>query len=72
MRYALISDIHGNLPALQAVINDAKNKGIDRYFFLGDYYLSVPYPNEVASVLRNFEHAFIISGNEEIHIDNLE
>ncbi len=36
MRIALISDIHGNLEALTAVLNDIERCGIDRIFCLGD------------------------------------
>ncbi len=34
--FALISDIHGNLEALRAVLADIKNRGIERIFCLGD------------------------------------
>lgn len=30
MRIALVSDIHGNLPALEAVVEDARRRGVDR------------------------------------------
>jgi len=33
MKYALISDVHGNLPALQAVLADAQRQGVEKYFF---------------------------------------
>lgn len=33
---AIISDIHGNMTALEAVIEDIKNRGIDKIFCLGD------------------------------------
>lgn len=33
MRYALISDIHGNINAFEAVLEDAKNKQVDSYYF---------------------------------------
>lgn len=37
MRFALLSDIHGNLEALEAVLRDIANQGsIDAYFCLGD------------------------------------
>ncbi|MCB1195732.1 metallophosphoesterase family protein [bacterium] len=36
MRYAIISDIHGNLEALLAVLGDCGKKEIDRYICLGD------------------------------------
>ena len=36
MKYAIISDIHGNLEALEAVLNDAEKKGAERIICLGD------------------------------------
>lgn len=35
-RIAVISDIHGNIPALEAVLADIKSRGIDRIICLGD------------------------------------
>ena len=37
MRFAIISDVHGNLPALNAVLEDAKNSRVDKFIFVGDY-----------------------------------
>lgn len=71
MRYALISDIHGNMPALQAVLEDAKNKQVDGYVFLGDYSMCLPYPNEVVNAIRNLEQTYIIRGNQEDYLNNL-
>ena len=34
MRFAIISDIHGNLPALDAVLEDANNNNIDNFIFV--------------------------------------
>ena len=36
MRIAIVSDIHGNLPALQAVLRDIERRGVDRVVNLGD------------------------------------
>ena len=36
MKYAVISDIHGNLEALNAVIERAEAEGVDRYVCVGD------------------------------------
>lgn len=33
---AIISDIHGNIPALTAVLDDIQQRGISRVFCLGD------------------------------------
>lgn len=52
MRYALISDIHGNLPALEAVLGDigARND-IAATYHLGDLVGYAPWPNEVVERL---------------------
>ena len=55
MRFAIVSDIHGNLPALNAVIEDAEKNNINCYIFVGDYCLSNPYPDEVISRIRNLD-----------------
>jgi len=56
MRYALISDIHANLPALKAVIADIDaRKNIDATYHLGDLTGYAPWPNEVVALLRERE-----------------
>jgi predicted phosphodiesterase len=50
---ALISDIHGNLPALQAVLADIDQKrNVDAVYHLGDLTGYAPWPNEVVSLLK--------------------
>ncbi|HJR65920.1 MAG TPA: metallophosphoesterase family protein [Gemmatimonadaceae bacterium] len=52
MRYALISDIHANLPALEAVLRDiAGREGVDATYHLGDLVGYAPWPNEVVEML---------------------
>ena len=52
MRYALISDIHANLPALEAVLADiAAKPDIGATYHLGDLVGYAPWPNEVAARL---------------------
>ncbi len=54
MRYALISDIHGNLRALEAVLRDiAARADIDAVYHLGDLVGYSPWPNEVIARLRS-------------------
>ena len=72
MRYALISDIHGNFPALEAVLGDAEKKDIDSYIFLGDYALSMPYPDQVVTRIRSIANKHVIKGNAEDYLDNIE
>ncbi len=44
MRLAVISDIHGNLAALEAVLADIKARGVDRTVNLGDCVTSPLWP----------------------------
>lgn len=62
MKYALISDIHANLPALQAVLSDIEAHEIDATYHLGDLVGYAPWPNET---VRQLEAAGItgIAGN---------
>ncbi len=71
MKYALISDIHGNYPALSAVLADAERAHVDRFVFLGDYYICMPYPNQVIDTLKNLPDAVIICGNNEEQLEKL-
>ena len=52
MRYALISDIHANLPALEAVLADIRARDdTDLTLHLGDLVGYAPWPNEVVKLL---------------------
>lgn len=52
MRYALISDIHANLPALEAVLGDIEARAdIGAVYHLGDLVGYGPWPNEVVDRL---------------------
>ena len=53
MKYALISDIHANLPAIEAVLADIDNRAnIAATYHLGDLVGYAPWPNEVVALLR--------------------
>jgi predicted phosphodiesterase len=53
MKYALILDIHGNLPAMEAVLADIDERGdVDVIYHLGDLGGYAPWPNEVVALLR--------------------
>jgi predicted phosphodiesterase len=63
MRYALISDIHANLSALEAVLADiAQQPNVDAIYHLGDLVGYAPWPNETVAFLRA-EHIDGIAGN---------
>ena len=65
MKYALISDIHGNMPALQAVIADANNMDVQNFAFLGDFCVGLAYPNEVLDIIRSVDSRYVVTGNED-------
>lgn len=53
MKIALFSDIHANLPALEAVLEDIDRQNPDMVFCLGDLVGYAPWPNEVVEVIRS-------------------
>ncbi len=52
MRLAFFSDVHGNLPALEAVLDDIASVGVDGRYVLGDLVGYAPWPNEVLDLLQ--------------------
>jgi predicted phosphodiesterase len=50
--FAVFSDVHGNLPGLEAVLADAERRGIADLICLGDLVGYGPFPNEVAALVR--------------------
>jgi len=54
MKYALISDIHANLPALEAVLADIDRRSdVEAIYHLGDLVGYAPWPNETVSLIRS-------------------
>ena len=64
MKIAAIADIHGNLFALEKVLQDCEAKGVDQFIFLGDYITDGPFSNEVLDIIRSM-NAVVVSGNRE-------
>jgi putative phosphoesterase len=52
MRLGIFSDIHANLPALEAVLADIASRRFDRVYCLGDLVGYAPFPNEVTERIR--------------------
>ncbi len=69
MKYAVISDVHGNAPALRLALEDAARQGAGGYLLAGDYCISAPWAEEVVAILRGLPNAHIIRGNDEAHLD---
>jgi diadenosine tetraphosphatase ApaH/serine/threonine PP2A family protein phosphatase len=61
----LLYDVHGNLPALEAVLADAEAAGVRRFLLGGDYALFGPWPAETVELLDSLPAATWIRGNGE-------
>jgi diadenosine tetraphosphatase ApaH/serine/threonine PP2A family protein phosphatase len=62
---AVLYDIHGNLPALEAVLDDAQAQGATQYALGGDYAGNGLWPVETIRRLRTLETVAMIRGNHE-------
>jgi len=69
MKIAIISDIHGNLPALEAVLEMIDKRGVDKIICLGDIVGKGPSTNEVIDICKK-ECEIVIIGNWECGIYN--
>ena len=66
MRALIISDVHSNLEAFQAVIEDAqKHSGFDEIWSLGDLVGYGPDPSACVDLLRSHEHS-AVAGNHDL------
>lgn len=67
MKYAVIADIHANLPAFLAILKDAKEQGAEKFLILGDYFMCMPWANETVELIRSLPNAYVIPGNEDLY-----
>ena len=66
MRALILSDIHSNLEAFQAVLDDASGRhGFDEVWCLGDTLGYGPDPGECIELLRSYDPA-IVMGNHDL------
>lgn len=71
MKFAVISDIHGNMEALDAVLEKIKKERVDRIFVLGDYAMAGPEPDVMLNwIMQNSEKEkmTLIQGNTDLMI----
>lgn len=68
MKFALIADVHGNLPSLEAALRDAAEQGAQGVLLAGDYIISAPWPAETADRLIGLKNARMVRGNEERYL----
>jgi putative phosphoesterase len=71
MRIAVVSDIHGNLPALSAVVADFTRRGVDQVVNLGDSLSGPLLPKETAQYLMAQQDWVHLAGNHERQVLHL-
>lgn len=62
VRLALLSDVHANLPALEATLAHVDARGVDAVYHLGDLVGYAPWPNETVALIEQ-RRIVGVSGN---------
>lgn len=65
-RIAILSDVHGNLTALETVIADIENRGITKIYCLGDSVIKCANPDKVIDILRKKCEVMLLGNCDEI------
>ncbi len=65
MKIAILSDIHGNLPALQVLLADMYSRDIQQIYCLGDLTDFAPWDNEVIALIRNLNIPCVLGNHDE-------
>lgn len=65
MKIGIIADIHSNLPALEAVLDQLAQEGCDEIICCGDIIGIGPYPDETVLKVMSIDNMTCIAGNHE-------
>lgn len=68
MRIAILSDIHGNLIALDAVLADAHALGVEQFWIIGDFCAIGPEPAAVLDRVTTLDGALFTRGNTDRYV----
>jgi putative phosphoesterase len=71
VRIAALYDVHGNLPALEAVLAELEREPVDEVVFGGDLTWG-PQPHETLELVRSIENARFVRGNADREPDEWE
>lgn len=69
MRYAVISDVHSNVVALEAVLEALSTAAIDHYLCLGDIVGYGPRPNQCCDLIRELDCTCVRGNHDEAAVD---
>lgn len=64
MKFGILSDIHGNVWALEAVLEDARRRGVEKFVNLGDIFYGPLKPKETFQLLQTLD-VVTIQGNQD-------
>ncbi len=67
MKTAIFSDIHGNLPALEIVLQDIKKQNVGRIICLGDLVEGGDHNDKVVEIIRRNNYPTVIGNHDEIN-----
>ena len=65
-RIAILSDVHGNITALESVISDIEKRGISKIYCLGDSVIKCANPDKVIDLLRKKCDIILLGNCDEI------
>jgi predicted phosphodiesterase len=65
MRYGVLADIHANLPALNAAVDELRRLGAERWIVAGDVVGYGPHPNECVDAVASLDAA-VVAGNHDL------
>jgi predicted phosphodiesterase len=65
IRYGVLSDVHGNLHAFQAVVNHLRRVGVDAWLCAGDLVGYGPHPNECVERVAGLG-GIVVAGNHDL------
>jgi 3',5'-cyclic AMP phosphodiesterase CpdA len=66
VRLAVVTDVHGNLTALEAIVSDVRRRGVDRVVHGGDLALMGPRPAEVVDLIRELGWPGVLGNTDEL------
>lgn len=71
MKIAIFSDIHGNVCALNSVLSDMDEQGVEKIWCLGDIVMAGPEPKKALDIIRDLtkdEKFTLIQGNTDTYV----
>jgi len=69
VRYGIISDVHSNVVALRAVLDELAEAGVDEYLCLGDIVGYGPRPNQCCDLIRELNCRSVRGNHDEAAVD---